>query len=204
MPFAAFKSLVDLARTYQVSLSMGRFVQPKPYAVNEAFASDLNFVLQHLAVRISEASIRELMIAPILKEVWKSYSDTFLMWVNVSFGTEELLLGTPDYYFSRKSPLGLVPDQPYLIIVEAKKDDFEGGWAQCLAAMLAAQKMNKQPEQTVYGCVSNGNTWTFGKLVGRSFTQELEQYQIGRLPDLFGALDYIFARAKEEVQASAA
>jgi hypothetical protein len=204
MPFGAYKTLPDLARAYQVALVMGRFVVSRPHPVNEAFAGDLDFVLQNLAVRISEASIRELMIAPVLKEVWKAYSDTFLMWVNVPFGTEEPLLGTPDYYFSRKSPLGLVPDQPYLILVEAKKDDFEGGWAQCLAAMLAAQKMNKQREQPVFGCVSNGSTWTFGKLDGSVFTQELEQFSISRLPELFGALHFIFARAKEAVQAPAA
>jgi hypothetical protein len=170
MPFGAFKSQVDLARIYQITVAMGRFVKMKSYPVNEVFAGDLNFVMQNLAVRMSEASIREFMIAPVLKEIWKVYSDTFLMWVNVSFGTADPLAGTPDYYFSRKSPLGLVPDQPYLIVVEAKKDDFEGGWAQCLAAMLAAQKMNDRHEQTVFGCVSTeapgpSASWKAGSLL---------------------------------------
>ncbi len=203
MAFSNF-SLQELARTYEVSVGIAPFIHASPYSVNEYFANDLAFVRQNMDVRVSEAAICEFMIAPVLKEIWKAYSDTFLMWSHVSFGREQPLIGMPDYYFSWRSPLGLVPDQPYLIVAEAKKDDFEAGWGQCLAAMLAAQKMNGQTTWTVYGCVSNGSLWNFGKLKGRVFTQETQQFVITDLPQLFGALDYIFARAKEQVQAPAA
>ncbi len=203
MAFSAFGSLKETARTYQISVVMERFVQVKPYPVNEAFTNELEFVRKNIDVRVSEIAIGEFIIAPVLKEIWKAYSDTFLMWSHAPFGTEAPLVGAPDYYFSRKSPLGLMPDQPDLIVAEAKKDDFDAGWGQCLAAMLAAQKMNGQTTWTVYGCVSNGNSWSFGKLEGRAFTQELQEFGITDLPRLFGALDYIFARAKEQVQAAA-
>jgi hypothetical protein len=69
MAFGAFKTLQEVIKTYQVRLVIERFIQPLPLAVNEAFASDLTFTLQHFNVRVSEASIGEFIIAPILKEV---------------------------------------------------------------------------------------------------------------------------------------
>ena len=204
MPFGSFKTLQEVLKVYQVRLVIERFIQPLPLPVNEAFASDLTFTLQNIPVRVSEASIGEFMVAPVLKEVWKPYSDALLMWSHAPFGTEEPLMGTPDYFFSRRSPLGLVPDQPYLIVVEAKKDDFDAGWAQCLAAMLAAQKMNAQPAMTIFGCVSNGTVWSFGKLDAQVLTQEFQQFVITNLPELFAALHYLFARAKEQLLAPAA
>jgi hypothetical protein len=116
------------------------------------------------------------MIAPILKEVWKSYSDTLLMWSHAPFGSAEPLIGTPDYFFSRRSLLGLVPEQPYLIVVEAKKDDFDAGWAQCLAALLAAQRINDGPTRTIFGCATNGKVWNFGQLEGQVLTKELQEF----------------------------
>ena len=204
MSFGAFNTLQEVARSFRVSLNVGQFVQVTSHPVSESFASDMRFFLENVDVRVSEASICDFMIAPILKEVWKSYSDTLLMWSHAPLGTEEPLIGTPDYYFSRRSPLGLVPDQPYLLVVEAKKDDFDAGWAQCLAAMLAAQRLNDPRTQMVFGCVSNGQLWTLGKLEQAVFTQEFQKFVVSNLPQLFGALHNIFAQAKEQARASAA
>jgi hypothetical protein len=111
-------------------------------------------------------------------------------------------MGVPDYLICRRSPLGLVQDQPYLLVVEAKKDDFEYGWGQFLAAMLAAQRMNDAPSRIVHGCVSNGFLWEFGKLEGAVFTQETRGYTISDLPNLFAALNYIFEQTKQQALAA--
>jgi hypothetical protein len=204
MAFGSFKTLQEVLKLYQVKLVIDRFIQPVTVPVNEAFASDLTFTLQNISVGVSEASIGEFMVAPVLKETWKPYCDTLLMWSHAPFGSEEPLMETPDYFFSRRSPLGLVPDQAYLIVVEAKKDDFDAGWAQCLAAMLAAQKMNDQPAMTIFGCVSTGQLWKFAKLEGQVLTQELQGFVISNLPELCGALHYLFRQAKEQLLALAA
>jgi hypothetical protein len=44
-----------------------------------------------------------------------------------------------------------VLNQPYVLFIEAKSDDFDMAWAQCLAVMLAAQQLNKQPGQVICG-----------------------------------------------------
>jgi hypothetical protein len=65
--------------------------------------------------------------------------------------------------------------------VGAKKDDFEGGCAQCLLEMYTIQKMNGNPDITVFGIVSNGDNWEFGKLEGNLFTENIHFFNIFNL-----------------------
>src|SRR4051794_26300548 len=173
MLFGSFRSIQELARSFQITLEVDTFLQPLPVAPDDRFLDDLHFTRSHVAVRVSEAAIGEFLIAPVLKQVWRLYTDVLTFWSHVPLGTTEPLVGIADYVFCRRSPLGLVLDQPFVIGAEAKKDDFETGWAQCLAAMIAAQRMNASSDLTVFGIVSNGNSWQIGKLDEAVFTQEL-------------------------------
>jgi hypothetical protein len=204
MAFGDFKSPGEVARTYRIRVLLESFIEPIPLAVSEAFRRELDFALHHIDVRASEAAVCEFLIAPVLKEVWRHYTDTLLLWSHVPFGATAPLMGTPDYLFSRCGPLGVIQEEPYLLLVEAKKDDFEAGWGQCLAAMLAAQKLNVSSNVVVYGCVSNGDLWQFGKLEGQTFTQEISGIALKDLSALFAALNYVFARASEQARAVAA
>ncbi len=198
MAFGNFKSLQEVALAYEVSVQVASFVQPIPLSVDERVREELEFAQQHLNLLMSEAALCENLIAPVLRAVWKPYRDTLLLWSHVPLGNEEPLAGTPDYYLSRRSPLGFVADQPYVLIIEAKKDDFEAGWGQCLAAMLAAQRMNGSPCRIIHGCVSTGRVWQFGKLEGKKFTQEPGMFILSDLPALFAAWNYIFIQAREQ------
>jgi hypothetical protein len=204
MAFGTYKSLREVALPHQISVTVAPFIEPIPLPVDGRFQSDLNFALVNIDVRASETSIGEFLIAPVLKEVWKPYSDSLLIWSHIPLSAGDELTGVPDYFFTRRSPLGLIQDRPYVLVVEAKKDDFEAGWGQCLAAMLAAQKLNEQPGGLVYGCVSNGDLWQFGMLRGTSFTQELRAFVLSDLAGLFAAWNYVLARAKEQALAPAA
>ena len=74
---------------------------------------------------------------------------------------------------SKRSEFGpFYPTTPYLLVVEAKLDDFRRAWGQCLAAMLAAQRLNGNPDQPVYGIATNGRAWEFGVLRGVEFTRD--------------------------------
>ncbi len=73
----------------------------------------------------------------------------------------------PEYILARRSPLGkVVFDKPYLLLVEAKQDNFESAWAQCLSEMIAAQNLNQNLPIIVFGITSNGERWQFAKLEG--------------------------------------
>ncbi len=204
MAFGAFQDVGQVARTYQITVQVEEFLQPIPFPVDERFQSELQSDLKYISVTVSEAAICEFLIAPILKKIWTSYRDALTLWSHVSLGVDDPLFGIPDYVFCKRTRLGLVQDQPYIIVVEAKKDDFHAGWGQCLAAMLAAQKMNPQPSQTIYGCVSTGLLWTFGKLEGQTLVQEIRKYTITDLPELFAALNYLFDQARQLVLTPAA
>jgi hypothetical protein len=81
------------------------------------------------------------------------------------------------------------------MIVEAKQDNFDEGWAQCLAAMVAAQRLNEQP-QVVFGIVSNGEIWEFGKLETNQFTKNSSIYLLQNLDRLFAAVHNIFSQCQ--------
>jgi hypothetical protein len=91
----------------------------------------------------------------------------------------------------------MVLESPLVIIAEARKNDFEQGWGQCLAELVAAQRINRDPNFPVYGIVTDGNLWQFGKLVEDVLTKNLKNYTIDNWDQLFGALNFIFQAITE-------
>jgi hypothetical protein len=75
----------------------------------------------------------------------------------------ETVCGNTDYLIAeRRAYL----EAPFACVIEAKKDDFEQGTAQCLVEMKACQWSN-QPfgyDFTIYGIVTNGEGWKFYRL----------------------------------------
>jgi hypothetical protein len=82
-------------------------------------------------------------------------------------------------------------------VVEAKKNDFEQGWGQCLAELIAVQKLNEPIEFSVYGIVTDGKIWEFGQLENKIFTKNRTSFTIDNLASLFGALHFVFKRINE-------
>jgi hypothetical protein len=82
-------------------------------------------------------------------------------------------------------------------VVEAKKDDFEQGLAQCLVALHSCQTQNKNAglEITVYGIVTNGDGWRFYCL--KQDGSVLETPLIARQPvnPLLGVLNTLFKQS---------
>jgi hypothetical protein len=197
MPFGSYKTLEEVARGYQISVRVDEFIRPIPHPVDERLQNRLLLFIKNAPLSVSEEAVCEFLIAPVLQEIWLSYLDSLMLWSHASFGEEAPLVGYPDYFFSKRSPLGPVRDQPYVLFVEAKRDDFDAAWAQCLCAMLAAQKMNHHAEQTIFGGVSNGLLWRFAKLEGQFFTQDPRAFTVSQLADLFAALHYLFEQSKQ-------
>jgi hypothetical protein len=134
-----------------------------------------------------------MIIGPILREIYKGYAEHYAFWVQKPIAVDQMLNGTPDYMIATKSALGkTVLEMPLVIIAEAKRSDFEQGWGQCLAELVAAQKLNQKSTLPVYGIVTDGNLWQLGRLVGNMFTRELQNYTIDHLAQLFGALHFVF------------
>jgi len=76
----------------------------------------------------SEFAICENLIYLILKEVWKTYRQDFILWSHQSLSCDEQLSEFPEYILGKRFPLGkVVFNLPYFILVEAKQDNFETG-----------------------------------------------------------------------------
>jgi hypothetical protein len=67
-----------------------------------------------------------------------------------------------------------------------------------MAAMVAAQKLNGQPEQTLFGVASNGRVWEFGRLQGSVFTQDPRLYLAQDLDGLAAALQFVLSQCQDE------
>jgi hypothetical protein len=111
---------------------------------------------------------------------------------------DEATSGYVDYLIAeRKGYL----EAPFLCIVEAKKDDFEQGMAQCLVEMKACQYNNQQIGQLldVFGIVSNGEGWRFYRLRRDGLVDETTLYSVGNMADLLGRLRYIFQLCEQSL-----
>ncbi|MDM8566266.1 hypothetical protein QUF74_11535 [Candidatus Halobeggiatoa sp. HSG11] len=147
----------------------------------------------------SEAARCEIIIFPILREVYKNYYQKTSLWIQKSISYDEKLNGTPDYIISKKSELGkTMLECPLLIVVEAKKNDFEQGWAQCLSELIAAKNLN-QSEKSVYGIVTDGKLWEFGKLNDNTFTKNIDSFAVTDLSKLFNFLNSLFDMTVKEL-----
>ncbi|MDJ0615358.1 MAG: hypothetical protein QNJ63_01210 [Calothrix sp. MO_192.B10] len=200
MAFSNFKTIGEVLKEYQVTYTETNFVQEVPFNISDYFREDLNEVMQDGVVSNSEFAVCENLIYPVLKEVWKKYKTKLTIWSHQSFNYDEKLSGFPEYIIAKRSPLGkVVFDKPYFILVEAKQDDFERGWAQCLAEMIAAQNLNQEINVTIFGIVSNGMTWQFGKLENNFFTLNTIFYTIQELDKLFAVVNFAFQQCEQQL-----
>jgi hypothetical protein len=206
MSFSNFKNLGSTVKELQVIYTEENFVTQAAFPVSEYFQQDLEYVMREGVVNNSEFAICENLIYPILKEVWKAYSGKFTLWSHQLLTCDDVLSGYPEYVLARRSPLGkVVFDKPYLLIVEAKQDNFDWGWGQCLAEMVAAQRLNSdlsgESAIAIFGIVSNGINWEFGKLVGNRFTHHPAPQSIFELKSLFSMVNYLFQQSEIELAA---
>jgi hypothetical protein len=200
MAFSNFKTIGEVLKEYQVTYTQSNFVGETPFNVPDYFRQDLNEVMEDGVVSNSEFAICENLIYPVLKEVWKKYKTKLTIWSHQSFNYDEKLSGFPEYIIARRSPLGqVVFDKPYFILVEAKRDDFDGAWAQCLAEMIAAQRLNAEYPITIFGITSNGDRWQFGKLERDIFTRNTTFYTIQELDKLFAVVNFIFQECEQQL-----
>jgi hypothetical protein len=193
MAFSDYKNISQVQKEFGIKYQEESFivverVEPPPH-----FREEYEFNQKNIDVFTSEAARTELVITPTLREVYKNFHEQYSFWIQKSIAYNDKLNGTPDYLIATRSVLGkTVLDLPLVVVVEAKKNDFEQGWGQCLAELVAAQKINDNLNKPVYGIVTDGELWKFGKLVGNTFISNPEGYTVGDLAELFGAIHFIF------------
>ncbi len=198
MAFSDFKVISDVQEKFRIKYTANNLFKVEEVNPPSQFLQEFQFTMENINVFSSEASRCEAIIFPILREAYKPYADTYALWIRQPITYDEILSGTPDYLVATKSELGMtVVGTPLIILVQAKKNDFEQGWGQCLAELVGAQKINDDPDVPVYGIVSDGERWQFGKLTGDAFTRHKTSFSVDNIPTLFGAINAVFKAASK-------
>jgi hypothetical protein len=189
MAFTDFKSADEVQKAYQVRYVEKNFITFTPKSLPEYFVREFEFDRENFDVFGSEASRCEAVIYPILREACKGFIDNYSLWSHKSIAADAMLTGTPDYVVAKRSPLGKnVLDFPLVVVAEAKQNDFGRSWGQCLAEMIAAQRLNGNENLAVYGIVTDGEVWQFGRLLESVFTKNIARVSIDRLEEVYGAV----------------
>ena len=187
MAFTDFKSADEVQKEYQIKYVEEEFLTTNSISPPEAFIQDYEFNNANFDIFSSEASRCENVIYPMLREVCKKFVSRYSLWSHKSLSVDNVLSGTPDYIIAQRSELGKnVLGLPLIVVVEAKQNDFTKGWGQCLAELVAVQKLNMDEKQIVYGIVTDAELWQFGKLEERIFTKNKARVTIDDLDEVFG------------------
>jgi hypothetical protein len=140
----------------------------------------------------TEKARSEVLVAPLLVEVWKRTEHQVGLFSGVEFNVDPAagLAGVCDFLLSR-SPQLLFVEAPVLAVVEAKKDSISDSLGQCAAEMVAVQRFNEQakrPLETVHGCVTTGAIWRFLKLQRKALAIDLDEFHISQPERILGVL----------------
>lgn len=143
----------------------------------------------------TEAARAQMLIAPLLAELWQAADYRIALFVGTRFDVDETagLTGVCDYILGRPPQLHYVT-APLVMVVEAKNDDIPGGFGQCAAEMVAAQRFNAAQGsdiRTIHGAVTDGERWRFARLRDARLEIEMSDRVIGELDMIFGILLHI-------------
>ncbi|MFM6312871.1 MAG: hypothetical protein ACKPGB_32320 [Dolichospermum sp.] len=161
----------------------GRFFPDiPPVKPDDLLNQELEEGLPLVLARGSEKARSEWIISPVLTAVRRLLNRQISLFSGEDFTVDPNLglNGICDFLIS-KSPTQLEIQAPAIIIIEAKKENLNGGLGQCIAEMVAAQKFNTANNitiPTIFGSVTSGTTWKFLKLEDNSVTIDITEYPI--------------------------
>lgn len=159
------------------------------------FQERLRRLHTHFDLRYCEKS-KELLIDAFCEEAIEGI-ETLKIWTGATLESE-ITVGNVDYLIApRKDYL----DLPCLCIVEAKKDNFEQGLAQCLIEMKACQELNHAQGQAldILGIITNGEGWRFYQLQPSNQVQETALYSTRDTEILLGVLRHLFESCRTQL-----
>lgn len=190
MAYGSFKSVEEVATKFDIEASdKTTFVEEKPIQVLDVLLSMIENNLNNDTNYISEFAICETIIRPILDIIAANYP--LRVWSHISYNVdqEKGLIGEPDYLIAPKNKYGGMA-KPALCVIEAKKDNFDEGWTQALAEMVASSILGAT---TCYAIVTTGVLWQFGKLDNNIFTIDSKSISATtELQRVFNTINWIF------------
>jgi hypothetical protein len=199
MSYSAFK-FSDLRQKFGIQEERGiLFETIKPVQPTDWLKKTLN--INSRMPMLSEKSKSELIVSPILVDIWEQNKECFTIFSGVSLDvdTDKGLNGECDFIFCSEPRKVFMLTSPIFTIVEAKNDIIAGGIPQCIAQMLGAKIFNEKegkPISCIYGCVTTGKDWQFLKLTNNIVTIHEEEHYLTKLEELLGFLQCIIDSSK--------
>lgn len=183
-------------------IESGSFFQMPHYAQDISLSPYLEeFITKNLQLAIAlntEKARSELIICPVLLAIKEALPNMgFFSGEEFNVDVEMGLNGVCDYIFSQSAEQ-LYVTAPVTMIVEAKKENLQGGLGQCMAEMVAAWKFNKEQQNhinSVYGVVTTGTVWRFLKLQEKTVTIDLNEYPLPPIGSILDRLIFMSSQA---------
>jgi hypothetical protein len=137
---------------------------PDPIPLQQSISQNLTFV-----DLTSETARREVIIAPILLELCRLTHSKLK--IEYPIAVNDQLKGTLDYY---------IQSQQALLVVEAKNADLSRGFTQLAVELIALDQWTTLEVSVLYGAVTTGDIWKFGKLhrQQRQIEQDINLYRV--------------------------
>lgn len=184
-------SLQELRKDFGIHIIRGNIFEACLPVVPDAVLLQVLERRKYISLR-TEKALSEALIAPVLMEIARLNEDKISLFSGESIEADKTqgLVGELDFAFTR-NPHAYLLETPILATVEAKKQDFEAGFVQCVAQLIGIQKLNEQEQKalpTLFGCVSTGYEWQFLKLEGRNVTTETDRLPIEEIGKILGLL----------------
>jgi hypothetical protein len=147
------------------------------------------------AILGTEKARSEFIIAPLLFELRELLDRQVGLFSGVDFTIDASsgLDGVCDFLLTRSSSEVSIK-APVVVLIEAKSGELNGGWGQCLAEMVAAQRFNQADGQDIpciYGSVTTGTQWQFLRLTGQEIWIDVTEYALMPLDRILGILRWM-------------
>lgn len=196
MSYTDFKTFEEIEENFGISnleidlfsdIELFKNVSEKlKYDLKEAY--DIGF--------ITEKERSELVIMPILKELWRSNMDIFRIFSgrNLKGNSQKGLKGECDFILSLDATKSRNMQAPIFLLTEAKKDDIETGLVQCAAQILGAEAFNQKRNKNlsvIFGCITTGREWQFIKYENEVFWIDSTIYYLNQPEKILGILQSI-------------
>ena len=198
MPYSDF-TLKKVRQDLAIAIHEGgRFFPDVPAVkLDDLLRQELEEGLPLVLARGSEKARSEWIISPVLTAVRRLLDRQISLFSGEDFTVDPSigLNGICDFLIS-KSLSQLEIQAPVVIIIEAKKENLNGGLGQCIAEMVAAQKFNAANNVNIpiiFGSVTSGTTWKFLKLEGNSVTIDITEYPLPPVEPILAFLTWMLS-----------
>ncbi len=149
---------------------------------------------------ISEKARSEFIVVPILLAARELSGGRLAIFSGQRLDVDPArgLTGECDFILALGPPVPPLRS-PIAAVVEAKKNDVEGGLGQCIAQMVAARGFNDASGRAgaaVYGCVTTGEAWQFLRLAGDAAELDARRFYLDNVAGVLGAVLAVVAGAE--------